>query len=74
MDQYTIHNGFCGLCNGLFHFHWQLVPCLSFSGQRLPVCEECIDGINLAREEEGLDPLPVHPDAYQDPMQGGLYE
>jgi len=74
MDEFTIHQDFCALCHRLFHFHWQLVPSLTVSGLRLPVCEECIEQINTARIVEGIEPLHAHPDAYAHCGQGDLYE
>ena len=59
----------CYICEALFSFHASYVPSvMRVNGNRTsrePVCEPCMQKINLQRELKGLPPFAIHPDAYQ---------
>jgi hypothetical protein len=58
--------GSCYTCKQLFTFNASLVPSLKDQfGERQPICRTCMDRANAKRKEMGLEPHPIHPDAYE---------
>ena len=63
----------CLSCKQLFSYNPLRVPSLRVNAQgqpdpngtREPVCRGCMDRANLKRKEMGLEPHPIHPDAYE---------
>ena len=65
--------GACCGCGAVIHFHPDYVPSLRVArldvpgGTREPLCRGCFDRWNtLHRTSQGLEPVPLHPDAYSD--------
>jgi hypothetical protein len=62
---YVFCMGYCICCNQRFAFNPVHVPSTTVvTGQKEPVCENCMTIINLNRESQGLEPFAIHPDAY----------
>jgi hypothetical protein len=61
--------GPCYTCGKYIRFNPYLVPAIpadkSGTGTREPVCRECIEKANPARIKNGLEPIIIHPDAYE---------
>ena len=51
----------CLVCRRVFGSNPSFVP----SKDNEPVCEACMGSLNALRAESGLDPLPIHPEAYE---------
>jgi hypothetical protein len=51
----------CFSCGRPFSYNPRKVP--SFEGE--PICGSCMDRVNEKREEMGLVPHPIQPDAYE---------
>lgn len=51
----------CFVCQRLFTSNPDYVP----SYQNEPVCEACMARVNAQRVEQGLEPHPIHPLAYE---------
>jgi hypothetical protein len=51
----------CLLCRKTFCSNPSKVP----SKNNEPICRECMEALNAKRREMGLDPFPIHPDAYE---------
>jgi hypothetical protein len=63
---YVFIIGNCFACKRPFTFNATWVPSVrDDSGVRQPVCESCMNLANVKREAMGLDPHPIHPDAYE---------
>ncbi len=73
---YMICHGFCVNCNSMMSFNPDLVPSIRVSrkdgkwvadpaGSREPLCKSCVGLLNRKREEQGLPPFPIHPNAYE---------
>lgn len=60
MSGLLIATGRCTVCDHVFSFNPVRVP--SYEGQ--PICEDCIELVNLEREKRGLKPWIVYPDSY----------
>jgi len=58
---YAFCTGSCGACGKLFTFNPKRVPSLNNSA----FCLDCMTAGNTKREEMGLEPHPIHPDAYE---------
>jgi hypothetical protein len=60
--------GECYVCKRTVHFDPERVPSipanLTRTGQKEPVCRECIEVANPMRVANGLAPIEVLPDAY----------
>jgi hypothetical protein len=50
----------CGSCGRMMTFHPRYVPSL----HNIPFCRECIEQANEFRVENGLEPISIHPRAY----------
>lgn len=64
---YALAMGLCINCGRLFSFNPNSVPSIRVRGVREPVCRDCMAAANRARVANGLEPLPILPDAY-DPV------
>lgn len=58
----------CFGCGKVFASNPDHVP----SYQNQPVCEDCINRANPQRIANGLDPIVIHPMAYQPAEEGAL--
>lgn len=63
---YVFATGHCIACGKVICFHPNLVPSIRHpeTGRREPVCRACIEKANPERVKNGLDPVVIHPDAY----------
>jgi len=57
----------CGICTHSMSCNPKRVPSIRKDGARQPVCRVCIDLVNEARRENGMDLLVIHAEAY-DPL------
>lgn len=57
--------GNCIACGIMFSFNADHVPSVSIDGIREPICKDCVARINVIREGENLQPVWVHPEAYE---------
>ena len=61
--------GHCIACKRLFTFNPYRVPSSSaVTGEREPICEDCVERINPKRIAAGLEPIVPLPGAY-DPVE-----
>ena len=68
---YAIAFGECIGCGKLFGFNPLQVPSSSaVTGQREPICRDCVERINLMRIRAGVEPIVPLPGAY-DPIEEG---
>jgi len=51
----------CLACEKMFISNPNHVPSLN----NQPICRECVEQANEKRAEMGLEPHPIHPDAYE---------
>lgn len=59
-------HGFCCACGRPISYNPNRVPSLPVNGQREAICRYCHAEWNrIHRTEKGLDPIPLHPDAYE---------
>jgi hypothetical protein len=59
-------HGQCVACCTFLSFNPHRVPSLVVEGTREPLCRGCFDRWNkIHRLEQGLEPIAIHPDAYQ---------
>jgi hypothetical protein len=58
---YMFAVGNCLLCKGMMTFNPEKVP--SLKGE--PICKHCMEKINIMRVDAGVEPLFIHPDAYE---------
>lgn len=59
--------GPCFVCEHLFTFNPNHVPSTppNVHPTREPICAGCMDRLNAKRAELGLEPFPIHPQAYE---------
>lgn len=57
--------GPCFGCKRTFSYNATWVPSIRYEGQREPICRDCVERVNPLREANGLEPIRVHPDAYE---------
>ena len=57
---YAFCTSHCGVCNKLFTYNPTKVPSLNNQA----FCLDCMTEGNAKRIKMGLDPHPIHPDAY----------
>ena len=61
--------GCCYACGKPMTFNADHVPSIpadqTTTGQKEPVCRECIERANPIRKANGLMEIPIHPDAYE---------
>lgn len=63
---YALVIGPCIGCKQLFAFNPLRVPsCSAITGQREPICRDCVARVNPRRIENGLAPIVPAPDAYE---------
>ena len=62
---YALGMGTCYACKQPFAFNPNKVPSIRIDGVREPVCGHCMELVNKRREEMGLPPHTIHPDAYE---------
>jgi hypothetical protein len=58
----------CAACRRTITCNPHRVPSLRRepSGPKLPICRSCFDKWNeIHRTSKGLEPMPIHPDAYE---------
>ena len=60
---YVIGN--CYACSVLFAFNADWVPSIPIDGVREPICRDCVARANPIRKQNGLEPIWVHPEAYE---------
>lgn len=57
--------GPCVSCNRSFTFNPAKVPSIALNGAREPICKTCVEEANPLRVANGLDPIVLHPNAYE---------
>jgi hypothetical protein len=62
---YMIIFGNCFICQRPFTFNATWVPSITVEGVKQPVCKDCMTLANHRREEQGLEPHYIHPEAYE---------
>ena len=56
----------CAACNRVVHANPYKCPSIRVEGKREPICKACFNKWNqIHRTSKGLEPVPLHPDAYQ---------
>lgn len=53
------------ICGTLMHYNPDKVPSVRIEGVRQAVCRTCIERANPNRIKNGLEPITIHPDAYE---------
>jgi hypothetical protein len=67
---YALLTAHCVSCGVFFTSNPKYVPSIRVKGEREPICRSCADRWNeIHRTSKGLDPQPLHPDAYE-PIAG----
>ncbi len=54
----------CLCCKQPFPCNPDKVPSLTVDGTREPICSACMEQANAKRVEMGIEPHPIHPEAY----------
>jgi len=62
---YVMIFGACISCRRTFGFNPSWVPSVFVNGKREPVCRDCVERANPLRVENGLEPIRIHPEAYE---------
>jgi hypothetical protein len=62
---YVTAMGSCWSCGSIFCFNPHRVPSFPVNGVRMPICLNCMTIANAKRKEAGVEPHPIHPDAYE---------
>ena len=63
---FMIVHGHCIACKNFMAFNASFVPSIPVKGVREPVCKDCFNRWNeIHRTSKDLEPLPIHPDAYE---------
>lgn len=57
--------GPCFGCGKPFHFNPHKVPSHRHNGVREPLCPDCMTLINTKRQQVGLEPFAIDPEAYE---------
>ena len=57
--------GECFACKAPLSFNPTHVPSLPVDGVRQPICAGCIERANPRRIANGLQPVVIHPEAYE---------
>jgi hypothetical protein len=55
----------CVSCKHVMSYHPHKVPSIRVNGTREPLCRSCIERANPIRIENGLEAIPIAPDAYE---------
>ena len=61
---YVFVMGNC-ICGAMMTYNPDKVPSVRIDGKRQAVCRTCIERANPKRIENGLEPVTIHPDAYE---------
>jgi hypothetical protein len=62
---FVIAHGACIACGQVFGFNPNRVPSSSaVTGKREPLCQACVNRLNVIRTEKGLPPIVPLPGAY----------
>jgi hypothetical protein len=69
---YALATGHCLLCKRLFSFNPVRVPSFRVQGSREPICQDCIEKVNIKRVDAGVPPFHISPDAYEACDEGEL--
>lgn len=73
MSGYMFCMGSCINCKRTITFNPNKVPSIRVAGEREPLCEACFAKWNeIHRTSKGLDPVPLHPDAYEPEPEAGF--
>lgn len=63
---YALCYGLCCACGLQFAFNPARVPSYRDQhGEKQPICERCMVVVNVKRKGMGLEPHPIHPQAYE---------
>jgi hypothetical protein len=63
---YMFATGPCHACKRMINFSPSFVPSIRDErGVKQPVCRACIEAANPKRIENGLEPITIHPQAYE---------
>jgi len=62
---YAMGYGQCYSCGRPFSFNPVRVPSIRINGSREPICRSCVEVANPKRIKNGLQPIVLHPDAYE---------
>ena len=57
--------GPCCVCQTVISCNPEFVPSVRIDGERQQVCEPCFRFLNNRRIENGLQPVKLHPEAYE---------
>lgn len=55
----------CFGCKRIFAYNPHRVPSIRHFGERQPICRDCVEYVNPLRIENGLEPIVIHPEAYE---------
>jgi len=55
----------CFGCGRMFSFNPHKVPSIRHEGERRPICRSCVELVNPGRIKNGLEPIVIHPEAYE---------
>ena len=55
----------CVSCGRTFGFNPVCVPSILINGTRQAICRDCIEIANPRRIANGLEPVEIHPEAYE---------
>jgi hypothetical protein len=69
---FVFATGHCIVCGNLFTFAPDFVPSVRVNGEKEPVCKSCVENANPIRKKNGLEPIRVHPNAYEPQEEGGM--
>jgi hypothetical protein len=69
---YALATGACLTCKRIFTFNPVRVPSFRVNGTREPICQGCIETINLKRVANGVPPFTIAHDAYDACDEGEL--
>jgi hypothetical protein len=62
---YVMATSPCIGCGNVFSYNPVRVPsCSAVTGKREPICLDCVRRVNPMRIKNGLEPIMLHPDAY----------
>lgn len=62
---YVLVTSACAVCGEVISYNPNRVPSVRVRGEREPVCRPCIEAANPVRVSRGLDPITIHPNAYE---------
>ncbi len=65
MSGWAIVTSACQGCSQIFSYNPHKVPSIRVEGVRQPICRNCIERASVIRVANGLDPIELHPEAYE---------